>query len=210
MPFIFLTLNPCAAHSPILQLFYGNTSVDLGARYPILVSSTERAILLSHDPVAAYDFFQFSIEAIFQHLFGWNYKNCDSSSEGGILGHLQAWTGTAELTEHANFHGHFSIWLLGGLNPSEINSKLAKHDDFERHFFAFFESISWHHFPDVDYVHDPQFEPPIQRPPDIVSPNALLGAYMHLTLDTSLIYFKIRSNHSDSYQNLQNTQKYFP
>ena len=37
----------------------------------------------------------------------------------------------------------------------------------------------------------------------------MLGAYMHLTLDTSLIYFKIRSNHSNSYQNLQNTQKYF-
>ena len=46
-----------------------------------------------------------------------------------------------------------------------------KHDDFERHFFAFFESISWHHFLNVDFVHDPQFEPQIQRPPDIVSPN---------------------------------------
>ena len=38
---------------------------------------------------------------------------------------------------------------------------------------------------------------------------SLLGAYMHLTLDTSLIYFKICSNHSSSYQNIQNTQKYF-
>ena len=110
-------------------------------------------------------------------MFGWNYKNCDSSSEGRILGHLQAWTGTAELTECANFHGHFLIWLLGGLNPSEIHSKLATHDDFERCFFAFFESISWRHFPDVHYVHDPQFEPQSQRPPDIVSPNASENQY---------------------------------
>ena len=53
-------------------------------------------------------------------MFGWGYKTCDSTSEGGILGHLQAWTGAAELTGCANFHGHFLIWLLGGLNLSKI------------------------------------------------------------------------------------------
>ena len=37
----------------------------------------------------------------------------------------------------------------------------------------------------------------------------MLGAYMHLTLDTSLIYFKIYSNCSSSYQNIQNYSKIF-
>ena len=57
MPLIYLTLNPCAAHSPIFQLFYGDTTVDLTMCHPTLVSSTEHAICLSHDPVTACDFF---------------------------------------------------------------------------------------------------------------------------------------------------------
>ena len=106
---------------------------------------------------------------IFIHLFGWSYKEHDSTREGGILGHLQAWVSTIELTEHANFHGHFSIWLLGGLNPTEIRSKLAKHDEFEACFFAYSEAVSWYHFPDIDYIHDTHFESCIQRPSNIPS-----------------------------------------
>ena len=151
------------------KFFYGDTTIDLSTSYPFLVLSTEHAIRLSHDPVAASDFFEFCIEMIFTHLFGWSYKKHDSTTEGGILGHLQAWVGTTELTERANFHGHFLIWVLGGLNPTEIHSKLAKHDDFERRFFAYFEAISWHHFPDVDYIHDPHFKPHTQRPSNIPS-----------------------------------------
>ena len=37
----------------------------------------------------------------------------------------------------------------------------------------------------------------------------MLGAYMHHTLDTSLIYFKTCSNRSSSYQNIQNYSKIF-
>jgi Helitron helicase-like domain at N-terminus len=132
MPHIFLTLNLCAAHSPIFQLMYGDNTVDLGVHYPILVSASERAIRLAHDPVAASDFFEFSIHTIFQHLYGWDYKSHDTSISGGVLGHLQAWSGTSELTECANLHGHFLIWLLGGLNPDEVHKNLSKHDDFEQ------------------------------------------------------------------------------
>ncbi|KIM77660.1 hypothetical protein PILCRDRAFT_11920 [Piloderma croceum F 1598] len=48
--------------------------------------------------------------------------------EGGILGHLRAFYGTGELTERANFHGHFLLWLVG-------------------RFFEFFEDIIHHHLP---------------------------------------------------------------
>ena len=68
-----------------------------------------------------------------------------------------------------NFHGHFLIWLLGGLNPTEIHSKLGKHDDFEACFFAYFEVVSWHHFPEVDCIHATHFKPHIQRPGNIPS-----------------------------------------
>ena len=57
---------------------------------------------------------------------------------------------------------------------------------------------------------------PMESLPNIISSHSndytqspLLGAYMHLTLDTSLIYFKICSNRSSSYQNIQNYSKIF-
>jgi len=59
----------------------------------------ERALRLAKDAVAASDFFDFSINAIFDHLFGWEFSKKESKPNGGILGHLKAWTGTVELTE---------------------------------------------------------------------------------------------------------------
>ena len=37
----------------------------------------------------------------------------------------------------------------------------------------------------------------------------LLGAYMHHTLNASPIYFNVYSIHSNFYQNIKTTQKYF-
>ncbi|KIK31881.1 hypothetical protein CY34DRAFT_29284, partial [Suillus luteus UH-Slu-Lm8-n1] len=96
MPHIFFTCNPNASHSPIFQLMYGDNSVDLTQQYPCLVPARERAIRLARDPVAAADFFHFSVTCIFTHLFGWDF-DCQSSTErGGILGHLEAFYGTNE------------------------------------------------------------------------------------------------------------------
>jgi len=56
LPHIYLTLNPCAAHSPIFQVMFGDKNVNLSEQYPILVNAIERAL---QDPVAASDFFEF-------------------------------------------------------------------------------------------------------------------------------------------------------
>jgi hypothetical protein len=74
-------------------------------------------------------------------------KKRRSIPEGGILGHLRAFYGTAELTERANFHGHFLLWLMGGLNPSQLHERLAVDNDFKHRFFEFFEDIIHHHLP---------------------------------------------------------------
>jgi len=99
LPHIYITLNPSAAHSPIFQVIFGDESVDLSLCYPTLVNSIERALRLAKDPVAACDFFDFSIKDIFEHLFGWDFIKKDCKPNGGILGHLKAWIGTVELTE---------------------------------------------------------------------------------------------------------------
>ena len=60
------------------------------------------------------------------------------------------------------------IWLLGGCNPTDLHKKL-KDPDYERKFFAFFESIIRHDLPNIEVTIDSDYEPRIQRPP--VPPN---------------------------------------
>ena len=102
---------------------------------------------------------------VFEHLFGWNYKKRESSVHGGILGHLSAFYGTSEFTEHGNLHGHFLIWLVGGLNPADIHTKLKQDKIFEKHLFSFFEDIIQHHLPNVELTIDKNYEPHIECPP---------------------------------------------
>jgi hypothetical protein len=81
---LFFTANPSATHSPIFQVMYGDTNVDLTSRFPQLAPSRERAIRLARDPVAATDFFQFSIQCIFRYMFGWDYQKRCSLPEGAF------------------------------------------------------------------------------------------------------------------------------
>lgn len=162
---IYLTLNPNPVHSPIFQVFFGDREVDLSSRFPQLVSPSERALRLAKDPVAAADFFNFVINAFLEHLLGWDFENNRSSERGGLLGHVRAFFGTGEYYERGSLHGHFVIWLRGGLNPSELHQKLAESVDFQKQFFDFFEDIIHHHLPDIDVSVDPGFDPRTQRPP---------------------------------------------
>src|SRR5882672_7541057 len=83
LPHIYITLNPCAAHSRIFQVIFGDESIDLSLCYPTMVNAMERALRLAKYPVAASDFFKFSIKAIFEHLFGWDFIKKDSKLNGG-------------------------------------------------------------------------------------------------------------------------------
>jgi hypothetical protein len=123
LPHIFLTLNPNAAHSPIFQVMYGNKSVDLSEHFPHVLPGRECAMRLAHDPIVAANFYEFSFKCLFQHLLGWDFKNECSIESGGILGHLRAFYGTTEFTERGALHGHFLVWLEGGLNPSDLHTQ---------------------------------------------------------------------------------------
>jgi len=166
LPHLYMTLNPNASHSPIFQVMYGDEAVDLSARYPELIQPAQRAIRLAQDPVAAADFFEFSIENIFRHLLGWDYEKQRSTETGGIFGRLRAYYGTAEFTERGQLHGHFLLWLDGGLNPSDVHTKMKLDSEWRDQFFEFFEDIIHHHLPDTDDVLLPNYEPRTQRPPD--------------------------------------------
>jgi hypothetical protein len=165
MPHIFLTLNPCAQHSPIFQVMWGDQSIDLSERYPSLAPSPERAKRLAQDPVAAADFFDFSVRTVFEHLFGWDYEAGMSSEEGGILGHLRAFNGTVESTNRGGLHGHFMLFLRGGLNPSDLHHKMKETPEFAAKFFRFWERTIYHHLPNIEGEIPENVEYRSQRPP---------------------------------------------
>ena len=165
LPHIYITLNLNAAHSPIFQAMFRNEIVDLTKRFPILVSARERAIRLAKDPVAGADFFNFCVTSVLRYMFGWDFSKRESTPSGGILGKLEAFYGSSEFTDRGMLHGHFLLWLLGGLNPSQVHQKMRDDPSFQERFFAFFEDIIHHHFPDIDVEVDKSFEPRTERPP---------------------------------------------
>ncbi|KAF5362237.1 hypothetical protein D9756_001995 [Leucocoprinus leucothites] len=128
-------------------------------------SARERALRLAKDTVAAANFFEFTIHNLFEHLLGWDYNAHTSSEKDGILRHLAAFYGTGEFTERGCLHGHFLIWLAGGLNPSDIHSHLEASPGYQAKFFQFFESIIYHHLPDLKVDISPSYDPRIERPP---------------------------------------------
>ncbi|KAI0738912.1 hypothetical protein C8Q80DRAFT_1065349, partial [Daedaleopsis nitida] len=55
-----------------------------------------------------------------------------------IFGKIRAFYGSSEFTNRANLHGHFLIWLKGGLNPSDLHKKLTESDsEYHKQFFDF-------------------------------------------------------------------------
>jgi len=173
LPHIFFTFNPSLAHSPIFQVMFSNKTVDLSERFPVMPVGCERTLILAQDPVATADFFEFSFRALFHFLLGWDFNLGCSVADGGIFGFICAFYGTSEFTERGLLHGHFLIWLEGGLNPLAIHDCLCALTKYQSHFFEFFEQIIHHHLPDTEDVIDPKFEPCVQCPlclPDVHAP----------------------------------------
>ena len=176
LPHIFLTLNPAPHHSPIFQFIYGDESVNLNLQFPMMPNSFEQSIRVAKDLVATADFFKFVVERFFTDLLGWDFHTQSSTDEGGILGHIECFTGTLEFTERGNLHSHFLIWLLGSLNPSDTHNRLKIDTTFRDRYFVFWDSIINHDLPDIEYNSSPNREPCIEcpaQPPNVVPTNAV-------------------------------------
>ena len=171
LPHLYITMNPNAKHSPIFQVMWGDDAVDLAARFPDLVDSVERGKRVASDPVTGADFFEFSLDCFFRDLLGWDKTKQTSRPEGGIFGKIRAYYGTAEFTERGQLHGHFLIWLDGGLNPTEVHEKMRNDINWKQQFFEYFEDIIKHELPETCDDIEPGYEPRAQRPPNPDSPD---------------------------------------
>jgi hypothetical protein len=144
---------------------FGDQMVDLSKHFLEMPCGCERALRLMQDPMAAADFFEFSFRSLFHHLLGWDFEAGRSTEARGILGFIRSFYGTSEFTECGSLHGHFLIWLEGGLNPSELHDCLCNSPEYQQRFFTYFKDIIHHHLPDTDNAIKPDFEPRVQHPP---------------------------------------------
>ncbi|VDB89145.1 unnamed protein product [Peniophora sp. CBMAI 1063] len=167
VPHLFITLNVNAMHSPVFQFMCGDRTFNFDTRVPVIGTNRERAVRLADNPVMAARFFDFMIRSIFSALFGWDFAERRAEEFPGILGPLSGWYGTAEYTNRGALHGHFLLWLLGGLNPSEIHKRLTESPEFEERFFQYLESIVSYELPDAEVppaLLDPKADPRQELP----------------------------------------------
>ncbi|KAE8230711.1 hypothetical protein CF326_g4281 [Tilletia indica] len=165
---LFLTLTPSTAHSPVFHIFYGDSSIQLDARSPVLPSPSESGVRLADDPVAATDYFHFHIAAVFKFLFGYDMRTQNSTKAGGILGHLKAFVLVKEHTMRGQLHGHILLWLDGGLNPSDLRALMRDDTEFRARYLAFYDDLIKHEIPiapDTPSQRSTE-DPRRQRPPD--------------------------------------------
>ncbi|KAE8238053.1 hypothetical protein A4X13_0g8535, partial [Tilletia indica] len=168
---LFLTLNPSPLHSPVFQVFFGDTGINLNIPVPMDLSAHERSVRVADDPVAASDYFHFHVHAVFKYLFGWDFTLKQSTPQGGLLGQLAAFYMVKEHTMRGQLHGHILIWLKGGLNPDRLREKLRADTAFQERYMRFMDSLIQHHLPDAGTPpstvrNDTTRKPRQERPPD--------------------------------------------
>ncbi|KAE8250676.1 hypothetical protein A4X13_0g4500 [Tilletia indica] len=172
---LFLTLNPSPLHSPVFQVFFGDTGVNLNIPVPMDLSAHERSVRVADDPIAASDYFHFHVHAVFKYLFGWDFERKESTPQGGLLGHLAAFYMVKEHTMRGQLHGHILIWLQGGLNPKQLREKLRDDAAFQERYMRFLDTMIQHHLPeaaatpDQGQSADSTRKPRQERPPDPAS-----------------------------------------
>ncbi|THU80871.1 hypothetical protein K435DRAFT_694765, partial [Dendrothele bispora CBS 962.96] len=96
MPHLYFTFNPSAVHSPIMQVIFGDDSIDMDLEHPLVPDPHIRALRVAADPVAAADFFEFSWRALFGTLLGWDFEQNRTKPGGGVFGHIRAFYGCSE------------------------------------------------------------------------------------------------------------------
>ncbi|KAF9239984.1 hypothetical protein BU15DRAFT_24500, partial [Melanogaster broomeanus] len=95
-PSLWITINPCDLHDPILQVFAGE-KVDMNnLMVTIGLDKERRAENVARDPYAAAKFFHFMIRTILQSLFGITAGPFSVTSEMGVTGRIAAYFGTVE------------------------------------------------------------------------------------------------------------------
>jgi hypothetical protein len=127
----YITISPADNRHPLAIYWAG-----LPEPYkPDIKDSTLRDTLISQNPVASANFFNYLVELFLTHIIGWGKE------ENGVFGKAAAYFGTVEQQGRMTLHLHLVLWIEGSLTPKEIREKLTGGDkEFERKLLEYLES----------------------------------------------------------------------
>ena len=138
-PNSWVTINPSDLHDPIAQVFAGE-DIDLNnfIRHAG-PNKDQRATNIAGDPVAASQFFHFTVKTILEKLFQvWVVGNRVKSGMG-ILGRISAYFGVIESQGRGTLHIHMLLWLMNAPTGDEM-IELLKSEDFRQHIVAYIKA----------------------------------------------------------------------
>ena len=127
-PSIWLTINPADTQDPIAQVLCGQ---DIDLDHFAKLDERPSEVAITSDPYASASFFHFMINAILRELLGiTGYKRGQPiQREKGILGTIEAYTGTVEAQGRGTLHLHMVLWLRGSM-PSDKMKELLLTEEF--------------------------------------------------------------------------------
>ena len=127
-PSIWLTINPANTQDPIAQVLCGQ-EIDLD--HFVKLDQQPSDIAITSDPYASVSFFHFIINDILHKLLGIRgFKRGQLiQRDKGILGTIEAYTGTVEAQGHRMLHLHMVLWLQGAM-PSDKMKELLLTEEF--------------------------------------------------------------------------------
>ena len=105
LPSIFITINPCDLHHPLVMKFAG-VDLDIDNLIP---GSQERAAIVASHPLSIARFFNKLIESVLNTLIGYNHQQHQSHPGGGVLCDIEAHYGTVEESGRGALHLHMLL-----------------------------------------------------------------------------------------------------
>ena len=128
-PSLWITINPCDLHDPIVQIFVGE-KIDMDKLSAFVgPDKDKRAKNIADDPYAAAKFFHFLIKTVLETLFGIEVTPYQIHSGKGIYGRVAAYFGAVESQGRGSLHLHLIVWLKNTPTADEI-LELLKGEEF--------------------------------------------------------------------------------
>ena len=153
-PSLWITINPCDLHDPIVQVFAGE-NVDVDNLSTVNnVNKEQRARNVARDPYVAAKYFHTLICIVLDTLCGIKATSYSIHRKEGVFGKVAGYFGTVESQGRGSLHLHMLIYLSGVPTSSDLEAAL-KMEDFRRHVINFLKHNIHAEIPGVRSKDDP-------------------------------------------------------
>ena len=174
-PSLWITINPCDLHDPIVQIFAGESVSMDHLRTTIGPDKEQRARNVARDAYAAAKYFHFLIQIVLETLCGIKASPCSLEIQEGVFGRVAGYFGTVESQGRGSLHLHLFLYLVDVPSSSELEYAF-KTEDFRNRLVSFLkenihaEIVGLHSKDDLQHIPN-DVEVAWSQPPDPSEPD---------------------------------------